>query len=42
MQALDTLLRESTISSDDFRLAMRRLVGGSASSLVPARMARWG
>ena len=28
MQALDTLVRESAISSDDFRLAMRRLAGG--------------
>src|SRR5258708_11742891 len=28
MQALDTLLRESAVSSDDFRLAMRRLAGG--------------
>src|ERR1700752_1674154 len=28
MQALDTLVRESVISSDDFRLAMRRLAGG--------------
>src|SRR5258708_37571703 len=28
MQTLDTLLRESAISSDDFRLAMRRLAGG--------------
>jgi len=28
MQALDTLVREYAISSDDFRLAMRRLAGG--------------
>src|SRR5271168_4396797 len=28
MQALDTLVREYAISSDDFRSAMRRLAGG--------------
>ncbi|HSS23669.1 MAG TPA: flavin reductase family protein [Mycobacterium sp.] len=28
MQTIDTLLRGSEISTDDFRLAMRRLAGG--------------